>query len=142
MFTLLVGAWGAIIAFIGPLIGYRADGSHSWTWTTNHWLLHLVPGAVAVVAGLMILSRAGGRRATTRSPFGLAGLLAVVAGAWFVIGPALWPVFESGPVFGPAGSHIAAFANAAGSSLGPGLLLAVLGGMALKSVTRDREVSV
>ena len=131
----LVGAWGAISVFVGPLFGYRPTSANAWTWTTQNWFLHLLPGAVAVVAGLMILSASPSRRrAGTGGPTGLAALLIVAAGAWFVIGPALWATFESGQPFATGTSSWTSFLNQVGSSLGPGLLLAMLGGMALKAV--------
>ncbi len=131
----LVGAWGAISVFVGPIFGYQPTSAGSWAWTTQNWLLHLLPGAVAVVAGLMILSASPSRRHEgTGAPIGLAALMIVVAGAWFVIGPAAWATFESGPPFATGTSPMTSFLHQLGSSLGPGLLLAVLGGMALKAV--------
>ncbi len=141
--TVLTGAWAGIVAFVGPVWGYNAAGTTSWAWNANHWLLHLIPGAVGVVAGLFMMARAGsGHRAVTRSGFGLSGLLAAGAGAWLILGPAVWPMIYSGPVYGPATDHMAAFLNALGANLGPGILLVLFGGMALKSVVRDREVAV
>ncbi len=131
----LVGAWGALSVFVGPYFGYRPTSPGTWAWTTQNWLLHLLPGAVAVGAGLMILSASPSRRrAGTGAPIGLAALLLVAAGAWFVIGPALWATFESGQPFATGVSAWTSFLNQVGSSLGPGILLATLGGMALKAV--------
>jgi hypothetical protein len=136
LLTVLLGAWGAIVAFVGPEFGYRATATGSWQWTTTNWLLHLVPGAVGVVAGLLILSWAPGwASARARGALGLAALLTVAAGAWFVIGPALWPWFESSAAYGPASDAQTSFVNQVGANLGPGILLAVLGGMALKTAT-------
>ena len=58
----LVGAWGAISVFVGPDFGYRPTTAGAWAWTTQNWFLHLLPGAVAVAAGLMILSASPSRR--------------------------------------------------------------------------------
>jgi hypothetical protein len=121
--------------FVGPDFGYRPTSAGTWVWTTQNWLLHLLPGAVAVFAGLMILSASPSRRHDgTGAPIGLAALLLIASGAWFVIGPALWATFESGQPFATGTSAETSFLNQLGSSLGPGLLLAVLGGMALKAV--------
>ncbi|MBO0731554.1 MAG: hypothetical protein J2P57_20010, partial [Acidimicrobiaceae bacterium] len=100
--TLLVGAWAGIVAFVGPLWGFNASGTTSWVWNTNHWLLHLVPGAVAFVAGLLMMGQAPARRATFRAPFFVSGLLAAAAGAWLILGPDVWPMLYSGPVYGPS----------------------------------------
>lgn len=130
----LLGAWGGIVAFVGPEFGYRPTSSTSWQWTTTNWLLHLVPGAMALVAGLIILAwmtRWGS--IGSRSVLAFAALLAIVAGAWFVIGPALWPWWQTSA---PYGSFVGAgmgFLHELGANLGPGVLLAMLGGMALKT---------
>jgi hypothetical protein len=131
----LVGAWGGISVYVGPLFGYQPTSADSWSWTTQNWLLHLLPGAVAVVAGLMILSASPSRRHDgTGAPIGLAALMIVASGAWFVIGPSAWATFESGQPFATGTNAMTSFLNQLGTSLGPGLLLAVLGGMALKAV--------
>ncbi|MGH9063202.1 MAG: hypothetical protein ACRD0L_04380 [Acidimicrobiales bacterium] len=138
------GAWGGIVPYVGPLFGYRSNGSGAWTWTLAHALLYLVPGAVAVAAGLFLLGlmpRAGIGRG--RLGAGTAGLVLLACGAWFVVGPAVWPVFYAfPPVFGSTGSHLAAFVNQIGYNLGPGLILAALAGMAMKATRRERPVEV
>jgi hypothetical protein len=139
----LVGAWGAISVFVGPYFGYEPTSTSTWDWTTQNWFLHLLPGAVAFVAGLMIASITPSRRAQGgSSSVGLASLLVIAAGAWFVIGPALWPTFASSAPFASGTSAGTAFLNQLGSSLGPGLLLAVLGGMALKAVIARPAVAL
>src|ERR1700760_1763865 len=76
LLSALVGAWGALCVFIGPYFDYRPTSSTTWQWTTNNWLLHLLPGAVAVVAGLMIVTLSPMRRpGGVRSALGLAALL-------------------------------------------------------------------
>jgi hypothetical protein len=129
---MLLAAWGGIAAFVGPEFGYRPTTASSWQWTTTNWLLHLVPGAVGVAAGLLIMSRAPAR-AGSRGLQWLGALGALVAGAWFVLGPSAWPIFESSPAYHAAFSARAEFLNHLGANLGPGFLLAVLGGMALKT---------
>jgi hypothetical protein len=139
----LVGAWGAISVFVGPDFGYRPSSASAWSWTTQNWLLHLIPGAVAVVAGLLIMSLSPMRRAGAGGGgLGLGALLIIAAGAWFVIGPALWPTFESGAPFVTGSSAGTSFINQLGSSLGPGILLAMLGGMALKAGIARPAVAV
>jgi hypothetical protein len=133
LFAALVGAWGAISVFVGPTFGYQPTSASFWDWTTQNWLLHLVPGAVAVFAGLMILAASPTRREVGRGPLGLAALLIIAAGSWFVLGPAAWPIFESGSAFATGTNATTNFINQLGSSLGPGLLLAILGGMAMKA---------
>lgn len=137
LLTVLDGAWGAAVPFIGPLFGYRSHGQAAWQWSSLHGLLYLAPGAVAVLFGLVILTRA---RSVTRGPVGFAGLMVAACGAWFVVGPALWPTFGTGPVFTPASTAMDNFVHQVGYNLGVGVVLAMLGGMALKALARDRVV--
>lgn len=130
--TLLVGAWGGIVPFVGPLFGYSADGTTAWYWNLPHALLWLAPGAAACAAAVVMLG------ALPRAVAGLgrigafgAGVLAVLAGAWFVVGPEAWPVlFRSAGVFAPAGA-MRAFVHQIGYSFGPGVLLLLFGAVAM-----------
>ena len=54
--TVLVGAWGGIVPFAGPSIGFNADASAPWHWGLVHALLWAAPGALAVVFGLILLA--------------------------------------------------------------------------------------
>jgi hypothetical protein len=143
LLSALVGAWGAICVFVGPYFNYRPTSATTWQWTTNNWLLHLLPGAVAVAAGLMILILSPVRRpGGVRSALGLAALLLTASGAWFVIGPALWPTFQSTPAYATGTGTWTSFWNQMGANLGPGLLLAFFGGMALKASIARPTVAV
>ena len=68
----------------------------------------------------------------------LAALTTFVAGSWLIIGPSLWPVFESGSPYGGAGSAIKSFAHQVGANLGPGILLVALGAMIFQAVSANR----
>ena len=127
----LLGAWAGIVTFVGPKFGYTPTSTSSWQWTTNNWLLHLLPGAAAVVGGLLIVGRASTPRA--RGIGWLAVALVVAAGAWLVVGPAAWALFESSNPINTGASTNTVFLYQIGANLGPGILLAVLGGMALKA---------
>jgi hypothetical protein len=137
--TVLIGAWGGIVAYVGPTFGYQADGSPSWYWDFQHALLHLIPGAVAVAAGLLILAVAVRPALTARRPAGaLLTIVVAACGAWFVLGPVVWPIFYSGPVFLTSGAQTN-MVNQLGYNLGPGLVLTLLSGMGLAlAVGRDR----
>ena len=143
LLSALVGAWGAICVFVGPYFDYRPTTATTWEWTTNNWLLHLLPGAVAVAAAVMILTLSPVRRASSvRGPRGLAALLLTAAGVWFVIGPALWPTFQSSPAYATGTGPWTSFWNQLGANLGPGLLLAFFGGMALKASIARPAIAV
>lgn len=141
LLMLVVGAWAAIVGFIGPLFGYHATTTAAWSWTRSNWLMHLLPGVVAFGAGLLALSHARSV-SVWRGSLATAGLLAIGAGAWLVIGPTASVLFESTRVYGPSTGAWAAFANEVGANLGPGVLLVALGGMALKSAVAERMVQL
>lgn len=91
----LLGIWGALIPFVGPYFNYAFGINSTWHYTTDRLWLSILPGAAALLAGLMLLI------ARTRKTGVLGGWLAVIAGAWFVIGPAVSLTWESGA--GPIG---------------------------------------
>lgn len=136
LLAVLDGAWGAIVPYVGPTFGYRSNGVGSFQWTVEHGVLYLIPGIAGLVAGLMLL---GFMR--SRSGAAAAGVLAVASGAWFILGVVVWPILYSSPsVFTAAPTPAANFANLLGYNLGPGIILAVLGGIALGAARRDRVV--
>ncbi len=131
--AVLVGAWGALAGYVGPYFGWHPTAATTWDANLQNGLLHLAPGAAAFAAGLMLLALGPARRGARGGSLALPALLLLAAGAWFVIGPVAWPTFESGPAFAPALSAGRNLLNQACSSLAPGLVLAALGGMALKA---------
>lgn len=134
MWTVLLAAWGGIAVFVGPLFGYHPTSGTAWDWSRPNWLLHAIPGAVGVLAGLMLLGMIGARGVGRRSGISFAALLAMAAGAWFVIGPAAYRMmFSSGSAYSQTSSATDNFLHQIGANLGPGALLLVLAGMALKA---------
>ena len=129
LLIILAGAWAAVVPYVGPIFGYSSNGMDSWQWNLQHTLLYLVPGAVAVVAGF-VLAGAAGRAARGRARIGLSmlALIVLACGAWLVLGPVVWPLFYSSPVFSPA-SAWDNFIHQLGYNLGPGLVLALLSGI-------------
>src|SRR5579875_120798 len=89
--ALIVGAWGALAGYIGPYFAFRPVATHVWAGNWQNGLLHLLPGAVAAAAGLMLLAMGPARRSVRGGAFVLPALLLLAAGAWFVIGPVAWP---------------------------------------------------
>jgi hypothetical protein len=137
---LLLGAWGGIVPYIGPRFGYRANASGSYQWTSAHTLLYLIPGAVAVGCALILLVALMLRGRGLPVLKAILALVVVAAGAWFVLGPEVWPVFSSSVVFGPATGPLARLVNQIGYNLGLGVLLAVLGAVLLARPATDRYV--
>lgn len=136
--VMVLGIWGALIPFVGPYFSYSVGPTDSWHWTTGRLWLSVLPGAVAVLGGLMMLSRSRSRAAT-------GALLGVLAGIWFLIGPTvseLWNggVSQAGAPHGDRGTRVLA-------ELGYHILLgglmvyfaaAALGRLSIRSV-RDVE---
>lgn len=131
LLTVLMGAWVGIVPFVGPLFGYSADGSGAWTWNFPHAMLWLIPGAVAVFFGLMMMgSSARARAGMSRIGPMWAGFVVAVCGAWLVIAPLAWPVLGEGREF-RAASPLRELTYWVGYSLGTGVILALLGGAAI-----------
>jgi hypothetical protein len=122
--AILASAWGGIVPYVGPVFGFSADGSASWHWNVAHGVLALIPGALGVFLGFIVMEEARGaavgRRRMTLS---MAGTLLVLCGAWFAIGPFAWPVLSSVVSYFGAGSHLRALAYIVGYGVGPGLVL-------------------
>ena len=101
LLIVLLGLWGALIPFVGPYFDYSFGVNSTWHYASDRLRLDILPGAVAVLGGALLL--VGVRRAACA----LGGWLALLAGAWFVIGPAMSLTWESGqgpigaPLFGP-----------------------------------------
>ena len=98
LLLILLGAWGALIPFIGPNINWAYTVDPAWTWTAAKGWLEVFPGVAAAVGGLLLL--VSGNRATAM--FG--GWLAVFAGAWFVVGRAFASTLAIGDVGQPVAS--------------------------------------
>jgi hypothetical protein len=127
--TVLVAAWGGIVPFVGPAFGFSGDGAGSWHWSLTHAVLALVPGAIGLVVGGLVLAQTKGIAVGRgRLSLTLAGLIAMVCGAWFIVGPLAWPVITTHGAYFVAASPLRNLAHQVGYALGTGLILAVCGG--------------
>ena len=52
---ILLGAWGALVPFVGPYFQYAYTPDHAWTYTTGRLWLSILPGAATVLGGLIVL---------------------------------------------------------------------------------------
>jgi hypothetical protein len=98
LILVILGAWGALIPFVGPHFNFAYTPDQDWAWSTARGWLDVLPGAATAVAGLLLIF--SGNRITAM----LGGWLAVLAGGWFVIGRAVAPMLG----IGSAGDPIAA----------------------------------
>lgn len=83
--VVILGLWAALVPFIGPAfdIGYTPKPTSSWHWTATRGWLEVLPGAAAVLGGLLLMFSA------SRAATAFGGWLAALAGAWLVVGPSL-----------------------------------------------------
>ena len=102
---ILLGAWGALIPFIGPYFHFAYTPDTAWAWTWGRFFLEIVPGVAAALGGLILLVSAFRPVAM----FGAA--LAAAGGAWFAVGHLLGPVWSSSTTLGVPGSIPAAFSR-------------------------------
>jgi hypothetical protein len=86
---MLLGLWGALIPFVGPYFNYAYTPDRAWTYNTGRLWLELLPGAAVFVGGFLLMIA----RSRHTALFG--ALLAAAAGAWFVLGPVLSPLWNN-----------------------------------------------
>ncbi len=98
LLLVILGAWGALIPFVGPRFNFAYTPDREWAWSTARGWLEVLPGAATVLGGLLLIV-AGNRVAAM-----LGSWLAVLAGAWFVVGGQLAPLLG----IGSAGDPVAA----------------------------------
>jgi hypothetical protein len=121
----LLGAWGAVIPFVGPYFDYAYTPNTTWTWTAARGFLQVLPGAVTFVAGLMLIFT------RNRGVGFLASWMAIAAGAWFVLGPLLSVTWRANYLGAPVGSARDASMEQLGMFFGLGAMIMLLGGLAL-----------
>ena len=95
---ILLGAWGALIPFVGPYFDFAYAADQTWAWTAARGWLEVLPGAATALGGLLMLSSR--HRATAI----LGCWLSIVAGAWFVVGTALAASLRIGGIGTPLAS--------------------------------------
>jgi hypothetical protein len=140
LLLMIVGAWGALIPFVGPYLHFAYPPDQAWVWSTARAWLEVFPGVTAALGGFLLLI--SGNRATAM--FG--GWLAVIAGAWFVVGRTLAPTLRLGDVGQPlAGTDAKRALIEIASFSGLGAFIVFLGGAVLARVTirtaRDVELA-
>jgi hypothetical protein len=127
---ILLGAWGALVPFVGPYFDFAFSPDTAWVWTEARGWLQVLPGAVAVIGGLLlVVSR---NRATAM----LGGWLAVIAGAWFVVGRASSGLLGIGDVGAPvAATEAKSVALELAYFYGLGALIVFLGAAAVGRIS-------
>ena len=95
LLLVLLGAWGALIPFIGPYFHFAYTPATAWAYTVGRLWLEIMPGVATVIGGLILL-------ATAIRPVAIVGAcLAAAAGAWFALGALIAPVWTGYGTVGP-----------------------------------------
>jgi hypothetical protein len=130
---MLLGLWGALIPFVGPYLhfAYTPTPDRAWAVTAGRMWLEVVPGAVALVSGgLMVISR-------FRLLVLLGAWLAALAGTWFAVGSLVAARWATLPAAGkPAGTGNARLlSEQLGFFTGLGVVIVFVAAVALGRLT-------
>jgi hypothetical protein len=76
----LLGLWGGLAPFVGPYFHFGFTPDKAWAYTQGRLYYSAIPGAAALLGGLLVLI-------TRNRAIGITGgVLAVLGGAWFGLG--------------------------------------------------------
>jgi hypothetical protein len=136
----LLGAWGGLIAFVGPYFHYAYTPDSAWSYTSGRLWLEILPGAGAVVGGVIALASAS-------RPVAMFGAwLAAISGAWFAVGTVIGHAWAgSGLSAGaPVGATLTRAVEQIGFFTGLGVVIVFLAALALGrlSVVGVREGAI
>lgn len=123
---LLLGIWGAIVPFVGPYWNYAYTPNTTWTWTAGRLVFNELPAYAVILGALLLLVT------STRATALLGAWLALVGGAWFVLGT-IFSTFWSGAysVTGtPIGDHTSVALEQIGIFYGLGAAILLVAGHA------------
>ncbi|MFL5826981.1 MAG: hypothetical protein ACJ76V_10700 [Thermoleophilaceae bacterium] len=94
---MILGAWAALIPFVGPYFNYQMHNDQTWFWFADRMWLEVLPGAAIFIGGLVLTVSAF--RASART----GALVAALGGIWLVIGPSMSMLWHHGQIqVGPA----------------------------------------
>ena len=124
----LVAAWGAAAPYAGPDFGYVADRATAWQWSVTSACLGLGPGALALLASLVVVGAATRTSYARRVDLWLLGFVVTLCGAWFVVGQYVWPVVYGGLYIAPSNASHFMWKEFA-FAIGPGVILVFCGAL-------------
>lgn len=123
---ILLGAWGGLAPFVGPYARFAYPPDSAWAWTSARAWLEVLPGAITLVAGLVLVL-------TRLRPLALfAALLAALSGAWFAVGDVLAPLWPATSSLGtPVGGPVTRALEQIGFFSGTGVAIVVTASIAM-----------
>jgi hypothetical protein len=95
LLLVLLGAWGAVIPFVGPYFHFAYTPATAWAYTAGRLWLEIIPGVATIIGGLILLVSA------FRPAAIMGACLAAAAGAWFAVGALVAPVWTGYGTVGP-----------------------------------------
>ncbi len=130
LLLVLLGIWGALIPFVGPYFHYAYTPDRAWAATSGRMWLEVLPGAVTLLGGLVVLL-------SRFRPSALIGAwLAALAGAWFAVGGLIARRWPSLPTAGmPVGGTTRSLLEQVGFFTGLGIVIVFLAALALGRFT-------
>ncbi len=127
LLLVLLGAWGALVPFVGPYFHYAYTPDTAWSYTSSRFWLEILPGAGALLGGLIVLVSA------YRPVAHFGAWLAALSGAWFALGSIIGPTWSGlhmNPGTPVGGTAMRAFEQI-GFFTGLGVVIAGLAAMVL-----------
>jgi hypothetical protein len=94
LLLVLLGLWGALVPLVGPYFHFAYTPDTGWTYTTARLWLEILPGAAVFLGGLLLII------AASRYVALFGAMLAAAAGAWFVLGTVLSPLWNNNVTLG------------------------------------------
>jgi hypothetical protein len=132
---ILLGAWGGLAPFVGPYFRFAYTPDKAWAYTSGRLWLSVVPGAAALLGGLLVAI------ASHRAVGCLGAFVAALGGAWFVVGIEVTrlavpngTISPGVPLAGPLGpldTTTRVFLEVLGFFSGTGVLILFFGTLAL-----------
>jgi hypothetical protein len=126
--------------YLGSAFDYTYTPDNTWTWTEGRFWLQLLPAIAAVLGGLALLF------SRSRVAAMVGGWLAAAAGAWFVVGPLLSPLWDDTFVGTPVGDKTTRAVEQIGLFFGLGAAIILLAAFAVGRLSiigvRDEEHAV
>ncbi len=129
LLLVLLGAWAALVAFVGPYFHYAYTPDSTWTYTSDRLWMQILPGAGAALGGLIVLFSAH------RAIASLGAWLAAICGAWLVVGPVLSTLPGVPNVGTPTGGTTRQALEALGFFFGVGVAIVFFAAVALGRFT-------
>lgn len=128
---ILLGLWGGLAPLAGPYFHFGYTPDQVWHLSAGRLYFSAVPGAAAVVGGLL----AAGTRSRVIGSVG--GLLAALGGAWFVAGTSVVThvlhrsIPVGSPILGASNPAMRSYLEQMALFTGVGLLLVFVGALTM-----------